>query len=119
MTDADLTDRTTYAPFILMDAKGHRALLLTDEHMLEKTHVFEERADEGWSGNGYDWTSVADVIVAERMPELDGALERDPEAGMLSVIGPRAALERLGTELAQAFRDEDRLRDLLSRAVLD
>jgi len=119
MSDADLTDRITYAPFVLMDVRGHQALLLTDDHMLDKLPVFEERGDEGWCGNGYDWNAIADVIVAERMPELADAFDSDPEAGMLSISGPRPALERLGIAMAQAFRDDDQLRDLLSRAVLD
>lgn len=112
-------DRTSYAPFILMDRGNYRSLLLAEPGMEAKQHVFAEREDEGWSGSGYDWGSLAQVLVAERLPQLQGRLRFDPEAGMLSVVGERADLEALGVALHAAYGDDDALRDLLSRAELD
>lgn len=117
MSDDDRTDRTSYAPFILMDRGGYRSLLLTEPGMEAKMHVFAER--EGWSGNGYDWGSLTQALVAERLPQLQGRLAFDPEAGMLSVAGARADLEALGTAMRAVYRDEAALRDLLSRAERD
>lgn len=119
MEETNNTDRTSYTPFILMDEGSSRSLFLSDRYMVEKTHIFEERADEGWNGNGYDWNSIAQVLVAEQLSDLKDELEFDPEAGMFSALGPRPALERLGLALAAAFHDESILRDLLSRAQLD
>jgi hypothetical protein len=119
MDDTDRTDRSSYAPFILMERGGYRSLLLTDEHMAAKFHVFEALGEDGWSGNGYDWNSIAQVVVAERLSELEGQLSFDPEAGMFSAQGSRAALESLGRTLQAVFNDEDQIRDLLSRAQLD
>ncbi|RDZ26665.1 Imm51 family immunity protein [Lysobacter silvisoli] len=115
----DRTDRSSYAPFILMDRNGHRSLLLAEPGMEAKQHLFAEREDQGWSGNGYDWGSLAQVVVAERLPQLQGRLRFDPEAGMLSVTGERADLEALGAAMRAVYRDDDALRDLLSRAELD
>ncbi|UHQ23510.1 immunity 51 family protein [Lysobacter sp. 5GHs7-4] len=115
----DRTDRNSYAPFILMDRGGYRALLLAEPGMEAKQHLFAEREDAGWSGNGYDWSALAQAVVAERLPQLQGRLRFDPEAGMLSVGGERADLETLGTALRALYRDDDALRDLLARAELD
>ena len=87
--------------------------------MLLRTGVFEEQTAEGWSGNGYDWTSIARVIVDEKLPGLKDDQEFDPEACMFSANGPLDALKQLGGELKKVFDDEDLLRDVLSRAALD
>lgn len=117
--DKDNTDKTTYTPFILLDSGEYRSLILSDQHMVEKFHIFEERADEGWNGNGYDWNSIAQVILFEQLPDLQDELDFDPEAGMFSAQGSRSALERLGKAMSLAFHNEEVLRDLLSRAELD
>lgn len=87
--------------------------------MVEKLHVFEERADEGWSGNGYDWNSIAQVVLSEQLPDLQDEISFDPEAGMFSAQGSRPVLERLGAAMSSAFQNDEILRDLLSRAELD
>lgn len=117
--EKDRTDKATYAPFILMESGEFRSLLLSDRDMVERFHVFEELSGEGWSGNGYDWNSIAQVIMSEQLPDLMDVISFDPEAGMFSAQGPRAALERLGAAMSAAFQDEEILRDLLSRAELD
>jgi len=113
------SDKITYAPFHLHEDEKYRWLNLIDRDMLSKEHIFEEFREAGWCGNGYDWSAIAQVIVAEQMPDLEQDLEFDPEAGMFSVSGPRAALERLGRAMAAAYHDEATLRDLLSRAEID
>ncbi|WKJ89204.1 Imm51 family immunity protein [Methylomonas montana] len=117
--EQDKTDKISYAPFILLDSGEYGSLILSDQHMIEKFHVFEERADEGWNGNGYDWNSIAQVIVAEQLPDLQDELDFDPEAGMFSAQGSRSALERFGKAMSSAFHNDEVLRDLLSRAELD
>lgn len=112
-------DRVTYAPFILSDEGKYGSLLLSDQHMVDKFHVFEELADDGWSGNGYDWNSIAQVIVSEQLPDLESQIEFDPEAGMFSARGPHSAVAQLAVAMSSAFRDDSILRDLLSRAELD
>lgn len=57
--------------------------------------------------------------MSEQLPDLMDVISFDPEAGVFSAQGPRAALERLGAAMSAAFQDEELLRDLLSRAELD
>lgn len=117
--EIDRTDLTTYAPFVLMDQGESSALFLSDTHMMAKTAIFEEREDEGWSGNGYDWNSIAQVVVTEQLPELEEVLSFDPEGGTFSAHGPRSALKALGKAMAAIFHSDEAIRDLLSRAELD
>jgi hypothetical protein len=119
MSDSDRTDKSSYAPFILADNGKYRSLILTDRDMIARAHVFEERKAEGWIGSGYDWTSVARVLLIEQLPDLESNISFDPEAGMFSAGGPRPALERLAAAMLAAFESDEILRDLLSRAELD
>jgi Immunity protein 51 len=120
MSEVDHTDKVQYSPFILVDSGGNRSLILCDSEFDAKVHVFTERADEGWQGNGYDWNSIAQVLVAEQVsPKVQGELDFDSEAGMSAAYGSRPALEQLGKAMAAAYHNEEVLRDLLSRAELD
>jgi hypothetical protein len=114
----DDTDKVTYSPFILWRGEARSSLILVDRDMLARSHVFEERS-EGWLGNGYDWTSIARVVVEERLPDLKGDLNFDPEGGMFVATGPIEALRRLGAEMKKVFDDEASIRDVLGRAELD
>ncbi|GAB5533783.1 MAG: hypothetical protein Rubg2KO_00320 [Rubricoccaceae bacterium] len=113
-----MTDKETYHPFILID-EDFRSLILSDTHMVSKQHIFHERADEGWEGNGYDWTSIAYVLLDEDLSDLKGKVSFDPEAGMLSAQGSLEALKTFATEMQNVYNDDARIRDLLSRAELD
>ena len=113
------TDNVTYSPFILLtgEAQSLSNLSLHDGDMLARKHIFEERM--GWLGNGYDWTSIARVVVDERLPDLRDDVNFDPEGGMFVAIGSTAALRRLGEEMKKVFDDESSIRDILGRAELD
>jgi hypothetical protein len=85
-----------------------------------KSEVFATREDDGFEGNGYDWTSLASVFIAERMPELEEVVKFDPEAGMFCAYSPDAvALKRFILSFKTACEDDILIRDLFSRAVLD
>jgi hypothetical protein len=112
----DDADKITYSPFVLHGEAGR--LILSDRDMVARTHIFEERS-EGWLGNGYDWTSLARVVVEERLPDLRDDLTFDPEGGMFVAIGSTEALKRLGEEMKKVFDDEASIRDILGRAELD
>lgn len=108
-----------YAPFSLIGDESYDAVMLTDTEMRDRLDIFAERGHEGWAGNGYDWTSIARVLVLERFPQHRDALSYDPEAGMFFMRGPREVLEEVAVELARVYDNEQDLRDLLSRAELD
>jgi len=113
------TDNVTYSPFILLtgEAQSLSTLILHDGHMLARNHIFVEKT--GWLGNGYDWTSVARVVVDERLPDLRDKVNFDPEGGMFVAIGSAEVLRRLGEELKKVFDDESSIRNILGRAELD
>jgi hypothetical protein len=117
MSETEDIDRTTFAPFIFLDKEAGSQLLLFDKPMLEKFHVFQER--EGWLGNGFAWTAIARNVVAEQLPHLQDVLSFNPETGMFAAYGPRAALQSLGEHLCAVFRDDSKLRSVLSRSKLD
>jgi hypothetical protein len=114
----DDADKVTYTPFVLSNG-GAPSLILSEHDMVARTRVFEERSEEGWLGNGYDWTSIARVVVEERLPDLRNGLDFDPEAGTFVALGSIEALKRLGGEMKKVFDDEASIRDLLGRAELD
>ncbi len=105
-------DRTTYAPFIL-----GQSLLLTDPGLTEKAATFQQQA--GWAGNGYDWQSVAKVVLRERHPALCDRIEFDSEADMFVARGKPADLIVLAKAMCEVYNDDDLLTDLQSRAELD
>jgi hypothetical protein len=113
----DDTDKVTYSPFILWSEEARSTLILSDRDMVARTHIFEERS--GWLGNGYDWTSIARVVVEERLPDLRDDLIFDPEGGMFVAIGSIEAVKRLAEEMKKVFDDEASIRDILGRAELD
>jgi hypothetical protein len=85
-----------------------------------KEEVFETRADEGFEGNGYDWASLAQVFLSEKMPELKEVINFDPEASMFCVYSRDiAALEKFACEFKKACENDEMIKDLFSRAELD
>jgi hypothetical protein len=112
------TDSATFVPFILID--GHcRALVLFDNHMAFKHHIFSERSTEGWTGNGDDWTSLAEVVVAECLCALTEPVTYDSTPDLFSARGCRSALEKLAFQLQAIYRNDDAIRDLMSRIVVE
>jgi hypothetical protein len=111
------TDKVTYSPFILWSEEARSTLILSDRDMVARTHIFEEKS--GWLGSGYDWTSIARVVVGERLPDLGDDLMFHPEAGMFVASGSIDAVRRLGEEMKKVFDDEASIRDILCRAELD
>ncbi len=71
----------------------------------------------GHEPGGYFWEVIAQVIVANEAPELEGRLRLDPEGSMFSAYGTdRGALERLGALMTTAIEDWARLSGLVALA---
>jgi len=105
-------------PFKLVDFGSSLSVILGAGEY--KQELFRTRADEGFEGNGYDWTSLAVVFLEERMPELSGVVRFDPEAGMFSAYSDnRQAVVRFAIAFKTACEDDALIRDLFSRAELD
>lgn len=92
-------------------------LYADQDYLLE---LFALRAEEGFQGNGYDWSSLAEVFLEEKMPELQEYIRLDSEAGMFSAYSQdRHAIEQFALGFKKACEDDALIRDLFSRAELD
>ena len=87
--------------------------------------IFATRTNEGFEGNGYDWTSLAQVFLAEKYPDLERYFGFDPEADTFAIHVlpgyPEAneALKKFALAFRAAWEDRELMLDLLSRAELD
>jgi len=85
-----------------------------------KEEVFAARRDEGFYGTGYDWTSLAVAFLEEKMPELQGVVNFDPEHSMFCAYsGDRAALEHFTLVFKDTCENDAAIRDLFSRVDKD
>ncbi|MCR5889357.1 immunity 51 family protein [Hymenobacter sp. J193] len=85
-----------------------------------KTEIFQARAEEGFEGNGYDWASLANVFLEEKLPHFVGIVKFDPEGSMYCAYSAdKAALKQFAIAFKEAVEDEDVALDLFSRAELD
>ena len=96
---------------------GFSLLLTVGEY---KNEVFESRADEGFEGGGYDWQSLAQVFINEKMPALVGYVKFDSESSMFCAYSEDADyLKEFALGFKSACEDSDLINDLFSRAELD
>ncbi|GGG88965.1 hypothetical protein GCM10007415_23820 [Parapedobacter pyrenivorans] len=85
-----------------------------------KPEIFETRADEGFEGNGYDWTSLAKVFLDERYADLTDKVKFDPEAAMFCAYSSDPdALKTFIIAFKEACENETLIQDVFSRAELD
>lgn len=106
-------------PFYLVEHdSGNISLILNVG--IYKEELFETRAEEGFQGSGYDWYSLADVYLQERLPELVGVVRFDPEADMFCAYShEREALMQFAIGFKHTCEDDKLIYDLFSRAILD
>jgi hypothetical protein len=112
------SDSTTFKPFILIDG-NFRALVMFNHAMAFKSDIFAERSREGWTGNGDDWTSIAQVLVADEIPLCAEKITYDSDADIFSASGSRFILEKLGAKLQAIFQNDDAIRKLMSRVKVN
>ena len=85
-----------------------------------KDEIFQTRAGEGFTGNGYDWASLAQVFLAEQRADLLDKVQFDPESSMFCAYShDKAALQDFALAFKHACEDEVLIADLFSRAQLD
>ena len=105
------------APFVIVETDDSQSVC----HYVDafKKEIFQTRADEGFIGNGYDWASLAEVFIVEKMPELATEIELDPEAGMFCAFSTNSdALQKFAIEFRAMCNDDKLMKDLFSRAEL-
>lgn len=109
------------APFywVEQNSEAQAAVCLTvDSVYLQE--VFDTRAEEGFIGNGYDWSSLAQVFLDEKCPDLQDKIHFDPEAGMFCAYSDdRDALSDFILRFKKACDDKPFILDLFGRTEYD
>jgi hypothetical protein len=110
-------DKKTYQPFSLFEydhKPGEYCLMLSDNHMVAVSDLFEAAGHEG---GGYDWETICKQLLRTHAPELQKRFRTDPEAGMFVAYGKDLeALKQLGALMHQTFHDRDLLNTLIKSA---
>ena len=105
-------------PFKLVRGTDSTSLILSAGEWQQA--VFDERADDGFQGSGYDWCSVADVFLDDTQPAWRDDIQFDPEADMFCVWSSKPeSIAAFALAFHAACADTAHLRDMLSRAELD
>ncbi len=105
-------------PFFWSEYEGNYSVCLGVGEFRDE--IFETRADEGFEGSGYDWASLADVFLNEKMAELKEVINFDPEGSMFCAYSAdKTALQKFTLAFKEACEDDECIQDLFSRAELD
>ena len=97
-------------PFTLVHHDTNTSLILDAGDWQQA--VFEERADDGFEGNGYDWASVAQVYLDDTQPAWREDIRFDPEAGMFCAYSSKPeSIAAFALAFHAACADTARLRD--------
>ena len=110
--------KTLIQPFFYVEIETWASVCLNVSEY--KDDIFQSRADEGFTGNGYDWTSLAQVFLKEKRPDLLDAIQFDSESGMFCAYAhDKAVVQDFALAFKHACEDETLIADLFSRAQLD
>lgn len=106
------------APFFWVEqSAGASVCLMAGEYLQE---IFDTRADEGFIGSGYDWSSFAQVFLDEKCSDLQEKINFDPEADMFCAYSKdKDALAEFILRFKKACEDKVLISDLFSRIELD
>ncbi len=106
-------------PFLIVSGDRSTSVILSNVGTYNQ-HIFDERAHEGFTGNGYDWGSLARVFLEEKAAHLKTLIRLEPEGGMFCAYSTdRAATEEFAVGFHAMCENELEMRDLFSRAELD
>lgn len=102
-----MTIREKIKPFVIVDfAEGASLQLYSVEDY--KQELFDSRKDEGFTGNGYDWTRLAEHFIAEKCPQIAKEIQFDPDYSMFTVYADSAELlENFAADFKAALDDDD------------
>ena len=108
-----------YEPFSVLFFEEKTKASLIHSILDEKQHIFQERSEDGWTGNGYDWASLAKVVLQERASHLLDEVGFDAQESMFEAYGDASTIAEFALILKNVYDDDELLRDCLSRAELD
>ena len=110
----DQFDKQIY-PFTWADHENGSSLCL--EAGIYHQDLSDQREDEGWPGNGYDWESLATVFMDRHAPALADLIDFDPEAGTFVALSISSeALRRFALAFKEACEDEALMEELFFQA---
>lgn len=100
--------------------ENERTLLSLDCSSEYKKELFELRLQEGYVGNGYDWTSLAMTYIDKVKPNLEEWIKFDPEAGMFCAYSDNEELMReFAIGFKEACEDDNLIRKLFLQTELN
>lgn len=106
------------APFFWVEQNSGASVCLNAGGYLQE--LFNTRTDEGFTGSGYDWGSLAQAFLDEKCPGLKEKIGFDPEADMFCAYSEdKEALADFVLCFKKACEDKPLISDLFSRAELD
>lgn len=106
------------APFFWVEQNSGASVCISAGGYLQE--VFDTRAEEGFIGNGYDWSSLAQVFLNEKCADLKEKVNFDPEADMFCAYSKdKEALAEFIVRFKKACEDHALITDLFSRAEFD
>lgn len=105
-------------PFFWIEHKDDFSVCL--EAGSYKNEIFSTKKEDGFEGNGYDWTSLAKTFLAEKLPQLNESIDFDSEAEMFSAYSTNEdALRTFVVEFKKTCEDETLIEDLFSKIQID
>jgi len=88
--------------------------------MKYKKELFLTRRNDGFTGSGYDWESLAQTLIKEMAPDLQEVILFDSEHGMFCAYSDNADELRCFVILFKETCENDSvIADLFSRATPD
>ena len=85
-----------------------------------KAELFAKRSDDGFEGNGYDWESLAEAFLNEKMPEALDIINFDPEADLFCAYSDdEQMLKKFALQFKRACEDESLIEEIFSKAEIN
>jgi hypothetical protein len=105
-------------PFILVVSAHSSSLLLNVGQY--KNHIFSELNNSEFCGNGYDWTSLAEFFISERLPHLNSSIRFDSETDMFCARSDNAkSIKEFAVAFHEMCENDELMKALLTCVILD
>jgi len=106
------------APFSWIDHEDGSASVTLYASEKYKTKLFKAHKKEGFEGSGYDWESLAQVYIEEKVPNLRQVIEFDSEHLMFCAYSSDLdALKHFILEFKEACENDELIADIFSRTA--
>jgi hypothetical protein len=118
MNSLDIINRIAPFSWIKLDDGSSLVTLYANENY--KKELFQTRRNEGFTGSGYDWESLARTLIQEIAPDLQETILFDSEYGMFCAYSDNTdELQRFAVLLKETCENDALIADLFARAAPD